>query len=98
MGYMPENDAFIAGMTGVRFVRLMAELSGLPPAQALERAHEALFYVGLGEARYRNVDTYSLGMKQLPSSPRRSSTGRSCSSSTSRPTGSTRRPASACSG
>ncbi len=57
MGYMPENDAFIAGMTGVRFVRLMAELSGLPSEQALERAHEALFYVGLGEARYRKVGT-----------------------------------------
>lgn len=64
MGYMPENDAFIAGMTGVRFVRLMAELSGLPPAQAIERAHEVLFYVGLGEARYRAVDGYSLGMRQ----------------------------------
>ncbi len=65
MGYMPENDAFVAGLSGVRFVRLMAELSGLPPEQALERAHEALFYVGLGEARYRPVDGYSLGMKQL---------------------------------
>jgi ABC-2 type transport system ATP-binding protein len=64
MGYMPENDAFIAGMTGVRFVRLMAEISGLPRAQAIERAHEVLFYVGLGEARYRNVDGYSLGMRQ----------------------------------
>ena len=49
VGYMPERDAFIAGMSGVRFVRLMAELSGLPPAQALERAHEVFFYVGLGE-------------------------------------------------
>jgi len=65
LGYMPENDAFIAGLTGIRFVRLMAELSGLPPAQAIERAHEVLFYVGLGEARYRSVDSYSLGMKQL---------------------------------
>lgn len=64
-GYMPENDAFIASMSGVRFVRLMAELSGLPKAQALERAHEAFFYVGLGEARYRNLGTYSLGMKQM---------------------------------
>jgi len=64
IGYMPENDAFIASMTGVRFVRLMAELSGLPPEQALERAHEAFFYVGLGEVRYRNLGTYSLGMKQ----------------------------------
>jgi ABC-2 type transport system ATP-binding protein len=43
----------------------MAELSGLPKAQAIERAHEVLFYVGLGEARYRPVEGYSLGMKQL---------------------------------
>jgi ABC-2 type transport system ATP-binding protein len=43
----------------------MGELSGLPPEAALERAHEALFYVGLGEARYRKLETYSLGMKQL---------------------------------
>jgi ABC-2 type transport system ATP-binding protein len=65
VGYMPENDAFISKMSGVRFVRYMAELSGLPPSQAMERAHEAFVYVGLGEARYRPVVTYSLGMKQL---------------------------------
>ena len=64
IGYMPENDAFIAGMTGVHFVRLMAELAGLPREHALERAHEAFFYVGLGEVRYRTLGTYSLGMKQ----------------------------------
>ncbi len=65
VGYMPERDSFIAQMSAVHFVRLMAELSGLPPEAALERAHEALFYVGLGEARYRKLETYSLGMKQL---------------------------------
>jgi ABC-2 type transport system ATP-binding protein len=65
VGYMPENDSFIGNMSGVRFVRYMAELAGLPPGPALERAHEALFYVGLGEVRYRKVSTYSLGMKQL---------------------------------
>ncbi len=65
IGYMPERDAFIANLTCVHFVRLMAELSGLPSEAALERAHEALFYVGLGEARYRQLGTYSLGMKQL---------------------------------
>jgi ABC-2 type transport system ATP-binding protein len=65
VGYMPENDSFIGNMSGVRFVRYMAELSGLPPDAALERAHEALFYVGLGEVRYRKISTYSLGMKQL---------------------------------
>ena len=65
IGYMPERDSFIAGMSGVRFVRLMAELSGLPPNEALDHAHEAFFHVGLGEARYRCIETYSLGMKQL---------------------------------
>jgi ABC-2 type transport system ATP-binding protein len=65
IGYMPENDSFIGNMSGVRFVRFMAELAGLPRNEALERAHQALFYVGLGEVRYRNVSTYSLGMKQL---------------------------------
>jgi ABC-2 type transport system ATP-binding protein len=65
IGYMPENDSFIGNMSGVRFVRYMAELAGMPSSVALERAHEALFYVGLGEVRYRKVNTYSLGMKQL---------------------------------
>jgi ABC-2 type transport system ATP-binding protein len=65
IGYMPERDSFISKMSCVRFTRFMAELSGLPAEAALERSHEALFYVGLGEARYRNLDSFSLGMKQL---------------------------------
>jgi ABC-2 type transport system ATP-binding protein len=65
IGYMPENDSFIANMSAVSFIRMMGELSGLPREAALERAHEVLFYVGLGEARYRALGTYSLGMKQL---------------------------------
>ena len=65
VGYMPESDAFISDMTGLHFVRYMAEISGLPSEQAMERAHEAFFYVGLGEVRYRKLGTYSLGMKQL---------------------------------
>jgi ABC-2 type transport system ATP-binding protein len=65
VGYMPENEAFIARMPGITFVRYMAEISGLPPDEALERAHQAFVYVGLGEARYRPLGTYSLGMKQL---------------------------------
>ncbi len=65
IGYMPENDSYITGMTGIRLVRMMAELSGLPATAALERAHETLFHLGLGEARYRDVGTYSLGMKQM---------------------------------
>jgi ABC-2 type transport system ATP-binding protein len=65
VGYMPENDAFISKMSAVSLVQMMGELSGLPSGVALERAHEALFYVGLAEARYRKLGTYSLGMKQL---------------------------------
>jgi ABC-2 type transport system ATP-binding protein len=65
VGYMPENDAFISKMSAVSFVQMMAELSGVPSSAALERAHEALFLVGLAEARYRELGTYSLGMKQL---------------------------------
>src|ERR1700684_2072470 len=65
VGYMPENDSFISSMTAVSFICMMADLSGLPAEMALERAHEVLFYVGLGEARYRKLGTYSLGMKQM---------------------------------
>src|SRR3954451_8097093 len=65
VGYMPENDSLIANMTAVSFVRMMGELSGLPAEAAMERAHEVLYYVGLGDARYRLLGTYSLGMKQL---------------------------------
>ena len=65
IGYMPENEAFIADMTAVHFLRIMGELSGLPQRVALEKAHEVLFHVGLGEARYRTLGTYSLGMKQM---------------------------------
>lgn len=65
IGYMPENESFLANATAVSFLRLMGELSGLPPEVALEKAHETLFHVGLGEARYRELGTYSLGMKQM---------------------------------
>jgi ABC-2 type transport system ATP-binding protein len=64
IGYMPESDAHIPGMNAVSFVAYCGELSGLPRADAIQRAHEVLFYVGLGEARYRNLETYSTGMKQ----------------------------------
>ena len=64
IGYMPETDAHIPGMTAVAFVAYCGELAGLPATDAMQRAHEVLYYVGLGEARYRNVETYSTGMKQ----------------------------------
>jgi len=64
IGYMPESDSHIPGMNAVSFVAYCGELCGLPKADAMQRAHEVLFYVGLGEARYRNLETYSTGMKQ----------------------------------
>ncbi len=64
LGYMPETDGHIPGMNAVTFVAYCAQLAGLPKADAMQRAHETLFYVGLGEARYRNLETYSTGMKQ----------------------------------
>jgi len=64
VGYMPESDAHIPGMNAVSFVAYCGQLAGLPAVDAMQRAHEMLFYVGLGEARYRNIETYSTGMKQ----------------------------------
>jgi ABC-2 type transport system ATP-binding protein len=64
IGYMPESDAHIPGMNAVTFVAYCGQLAGLPAVDAMQRAHEVLQYVGLGEARYRNVETYSTGMKQ----------------------------------
>lgn len=64
-GYMPENDAFVAGVSAVRLTAMLGELAGLRPQDALERAHEALTWTGLGEARYRPIGTYSLGMRQM---------------------------------
>jgi ABC-2 type transport system ATP-binding protein len=64
IGYMPESDAHIPGMNAVSFVAYCGQLAGLPQVDAMQRAHEVLYYVGLGEARYRNIETYSTGMKQ----------------------------------
>ena len=64
IGYMPESDSHIPGMNAVSFVAYCGQLAGLPAVDAMQRAHEVLYYVGLGEARYRNVETYSTGMKQ----------------------------------
>ena len=64
VGFMPENDAFLLGMRGLEQVALAGELCGLGQRQSIRRAHEVLTYVGLSEARYRNVEQYSTGMKQ----------------------------------
>jgi len=64
IGYMPEHESYLAGMTVVRFLRFMGEMCGLAPRAAMERAHEVLFYVGLGEVRYRKIEGFSYGMQQ----------------------------------
>jgi len=64
LGYMPESDGHIPDMNAVSFVAYCGQLAGLPRSDAMQRAHEVLYYVGLGEARYRNIETYSTGMKQ----------------------------------
>jgi ABC-2 type transport system ATP-binding protein len=64
VGYMPESDAFLAGMSAVELCTYAAELSGLPRNEAMQRAHAALYYAGLEEKRYQDIDGYSTGMKQ----------------------------------
>ncbi len=64
LGYMPETDGHIPGMNAVSFVAYCGQLAGLPAVDAMQRAHEVLYYVGLGEERYRNIETCSSGMKQ----------------------------------
>ena len=64
IGFMPEADALVPGLTGIEYVGLAGELYGMPRVQAERRAHEVLTYLGLEEARYRLVEGYSLGMKQ----------------------------------
>ena len=64
VGYMPEDDCFIPGMDAVTFTSYLGELSGMPRQEAMKRAHEVLYYVGLEEGRYRLLETYSVGMKQ----------------------------------
>jgi ABC-2 type transport system ATP-binding protein len=64
IGYLPEGDCHVPEMTAAAFVAYAGELSGMPRAEAISRSHEVLYYVGLGEARYRTLDTYSTGMKQ----------------------------------
>ncbi len=64
IGYMSEADALIPGLRGAEYVALAGELYGMPRRQAQRRAHEVLTYLELEDARYRQLEEYSLGMKQ----------------------------------
>jgi ABC-2 type transport system ATP-binding protein len=64
VGYMPEDDCHVPGLSAVGYVAYAAELSGLPLDDAIRRAHEVLDVTGMDEERYRLVETYSTGMRQ----------------------------------
>lgn len=64
VGFMPEADALVPGLRGVDYVALAGELCGLSRKQAIRRAHEVLTYLQLEDARYRQLQEYSTGMKQ----------------------------------
>ncbi|RKZ12685.1 hypothetical protein DRQ53_02895 [bacterium] len=64
IGLVPESDCLIPGMNAVEMTTYAGQLVGMSRTDAIERAHEVLYYVGLGEARYRELEGYSQGMKQ----------------------------------
>lgn len=64
VGFLPEDDCYIAGLVGIESVAFMARLSGLPGTEGLRRAHEIMDFCDIGEERYRAVETYSTGMRQ----------------------------------
>jgi len=64
IGYMPERDCYLPGMNAIELCTYAAELSGLPPGEAMQRSHAVLEFVGLGDKRYQKIDGYSTGQKQ----------------------------------
>ncbi len=64
LGYMPEREAVSPRVTGVSFLTYCGELQGMSGVDAMKRTHEVMNYVGLGESRYRKMETYSTGMLQ----------------------------------
>ncbi len=64
IGYMPEDDCYIHGLSGIESIQVAARLSRMPNTEALRRGHEILDFCGAGQERYRPVETYSTGMRQ----------------------------------
>ncbi|MHA1946586.1 MAG: ABC transporter ATP-binding protein [Candidatus Hodarchaeales archaeon] len=65
IGYMPEiNSSFVPDSTAMQFVAFCGRMNGLASSESKQRASDSLYYVGLGEERYRQLKTFSLGMKQ----------------------------------
>jgi ABC-2 type transport system ATP-binding protein len=64
LGYMPERDLMSPKVSAVSFLVYCGRLHGMTRPDAMERAHAVLNYVGVAEARYRAMETYSKGMCQ----------------------------------
>ena len=64
LGYMPEREVVSPKVSAVSFLTYVGRLFGMIRVDAMERTHEVLNYVGLGENRYRKMETYSTGMLQ----------------------------------
>ncbi|MCA9063467.1 MAG: ABC transporter ATP-binding protein [Planctomycetaceae bacterium] len=64
IGYMPEDDCYMQGLSGIESIQVAAQLSRMSSSEALRRGHEILDFCGIGQERYRNVETYSTGMRQ----------------------------------
>ena len=64
IGYMPEDDCYMHGLSGIESMQVAAQLSRMPSTEALRRSHEILDFCGMGQERYRNVETFSTGMRQ----------------------------------
>lgn len=64
VGYTPEDDCYIDGLTGVEMVQMSGQFYGIPGREALRRAHEVLDFCGIKQERYREIAGYSTGMRQ----------------------------------
>jgi len=64
VGYMPERGGLPPDQTAADFMIYAAELAGIAPKAARQRASDVLTLVGLHEERFRHLGDFSTGMLQ----------------------------------
>jgi len=64
VGYMPERGGLPPDQTAADFMIYAAQLAGIPPRAARQRASDVLTLVGLHEERFRYLGDFSTGMMQ----------------------------------
>ncbi len=64
IGYSPEHHNLPPDLPATDFVQHIAEVHGMPPTDAVGRASDALWFVGMGEERTRPLGTLSTGQRQ----------------------------------